>query len=312
MSWNLQQTINWTKTFIQYSPLQAGLGQEPAVSIASMIRNSLLNPPMTWQFNRNEQTFATVVGTQDYTEAFSDLAFVEKVSLTDDQGNIWEIKDVYNNSALSPSAEQARPNAMSVESSSIISSALNYKLRFMPVPDKVYTVTVVYQKLAPAFGPFLITSAAAKSAGNTAYTGTFDPISFPAGSIAQVTGFVASPSNNGSFVVVSCTLTTLTVTQPGAGGAETISAYASNFSWDPIPDQYMDVFNNLFLSEALAMVDDARAVQYRQRGVAALLAKASGLTEMQKNAFMQQWLARDVQRQSVAGTGQLGHASKGI
>jgi hypothetical protein len=312
MSWNLQQTINWTKTYIQYNPLTAGLGNEPAVGWASMIRSTILNPPMTWFFNRGEVTFPTVKGQQDYTIATTpDLAFVEKVSLSDDQGNIFEIKDVYNNSALAASAFQQRPNAMSVESSSIISNVLNYKFRFLGVPDQVYTVTVTYQKLSPMFGPFLISAVANNSGGNTAYTGVFDTISFPAGATAVISG-LTNAVNNGSFTVVSVTSTTLTVANAAGILESPTTGYVSNFSWDPIPDQYADVFNNLFLSEAMAMVDDARATQYRQRGVAALLAKASGLTEMQKNAFAQQWLARDVERQSTLAKTQQGTQARGI
>jgi len=311
VSLNLQNTLNWTAPYIQYSPLTAGLGLEPAVSIASMIRNSILNPPLTWYFNRAETTFTTVVGQQDYTEAIPDLAFMEKAALTDDQGNTVEIDDVYNNAALSISAFQQRPTAVSVESSSIIAGALNFKFRFLGVPDKIYLVTIVYQKMANQFGPFFISSAANASAGNTTYTGTFDANSFPAGSIAIVTGFVAHTVNNGSFAVVSATSTSLVLAN-AAGVAETIPAYVSNFSWDPIPDQYSDIYNNLFLSEALAMVDDPRAQTYRQRGVAAFLSKASGLTEMQKNAFAQQWIARDIQRQSATGMVQLGHTGRGV
>ena len=307
MSWNLQQTINFARTFIEYNPLTAGLGGEPAVSVASMIRNSLLNPPLTWSFNRNEQTFATVVGTQDYSQTWTDFAFVEKVSLTDDQGKIWEVKDVYNNSALSPSAFQQRPSAMSVETSGLNSQ----KFRFLGVPDQIYTATVVYQKLSAQFGPFFITAAGNAAAGNTTYTGTFDPISFPASSIATITGFVTHTVNNGSFVVVSCSATSLVVVN-ASGVAETISAYVSNYSWDPIPDQYSDVFNNLFLAEALAMADDARSTYYRQRGVAAMLSKASGLTEMQKNAWAQQWLQRGNERVASGHAGQQGSAGRGV
>jgi hypothetical protein len=54
----------------------------------------------------------------------------------------------------------------------------------------------------------------------------------------------------------------------------------------------MDIYNNLFLSEMMVFADDARAPQYRQRGIAAFLAKADGLNEMQKNAWMQIWYAR--------------------
>jgi hypothetical protein len=308
MSLNLQNTINFTLPFIQYSPLTAGFGMEPAVSIASMIRNSLLNPPMTWYFNRNTTTFPTVIGQQDYTAAsVLDLAFVEKVSLTDDQGNIFEIKDIYNNVSLAPSAFQQRPNAMSVQSASSVSGCV---FRFLGVPDQIYTVIITYQKTAPQFGPFFISSVANSSGGNTAYTGTFDPLSFPAGVIAIITGFT-NPANNGSFVVVSCTATVLTVVN-GLGVTEVKLGFVSNFSWAPIPDQYSDVYNNLFLAEAMAAVDDARAQLYRQRGVAALFAKATGLTEMQKNIFAQQWLQRDVQRQAETGIIQLGNTGRGM
>lgn len=314
MSNTLQHSINFAKAFTQYSPLQAGFGQEPAVSIGSMIRNSLLNPPLTWFFNRSEATFSTVVGQQDYIIATApDLAFVEKVSLSDDEGNIWEIKDVYNNSALAVSSFQQRPNAMSVESSSIIANVLNYKLRFLGVPEKIYTVTLVYQKLSPQFGPFFITSCGSAGGGNTTYTGTFDTISFPVGATAVVTGFITNAVNNGSFLVVSVTNTSLVLANT-AGIAETppLGAFVSNFSWDPIPNQYSDVYNNLFLAEALAGVDDSRAQLYRQRGVAAFLSKATGLSEMQKNAFVQQWIARANERQGDMGLIQAGNTSRGV
>lgn len=312
MFFTLQNTINFSSPFIQYSPLTAGLGQEPAASIASMVRNSFLNPPMTWQFNRAETTFATVVGQQDYTIATCpDMAFLEKASLTDDQGNVYEIKDVYNNEALGLSTFQQRPNAISVESSSIIATVQNFKFRFLGVPDKIYTVTLTYQKLAPQFGPFFITSVAAHVSANTSYTGSFDTLSFPTGATAIITGCTNS-ANNGSFVVVSCSTTVLVVAN-GAGVLESpASAYVNNFSWDPIPNQYSDVYNNLFLAEALSSVDDAKSQIYRQRGVAAFLAKSAGLSEMQKNIFVQQWLQRGVERANVGTSTQQGNAGRGI
>lgn len=65
----------------------------------------------------------------------------------------------------------------------------------------------------------------------------------------------------------------------------------ANGTWT-IPAHYSDIYNALFLAESFATVDDARAMQYRQRGIAALLAKAEGLNEMQVNAFLQQYWSR--------------------
>lgn len=285
---NLQSTINWALTFIQYSPVQAGLGNEPAVSIASMIRGSLFNAGVgPWFFNRNSTTIALTATAQDYTATIPDFGFIEKCTVVDDQGNAKELKDVYNNRPLSVNSEQARPAAISVESN----DGTTQSFRFSAIPDRTYTATVIYQKKAQPFGPYFISAAGTAAAGNTSYTGIFDPLSFPTGATAVITGFVANAANNGSFTVVSSNATTLVLANAG-GIAETISAYAANFSWSPIPDYYRDIYNNLFLSEAMALVDDARAQIYRARGVAAFLAKAQGLSDTQKNVFVQQWLAR--------------------
>jgi hypothetical protein len=387
MSFTLQNSINFARTFIQYPPLTAGSGMEPAVSIASIIRNTIMNAPMTWYWNRAEVTFSTVVGTQDYTQAaILDLSFIESVSLTDDQGNIYEVKDIYNTTSLGVSAFQQRPTAISVQNSDQVSGA---KFRFLGVPDKIYTVTVTYQKIAPQFGPFFITAVGNASGGNTTYTGNFNSASFPTGSSVVITGPAGSnPVNNGTFLFVSGTASTLVLANPAgvaalpslaltqvtvvggtttytgtitggatnayagqiltisgftiagnnvvftvtastattlvgttttqvneshaAATAPTQTLYAVNMSWAPIPDQLSDIYNNLFLAEAMAIVDDARSQTYRQRGVAAFLATQSGLSDMQKNAFTQQWAARNVDRQVSSSSTQLGNTSRGI
>ena len=90
----LLNSTYFAQPFVQYAPLTAGFGLEPTTSICTMIRNSLLSAPITWYFNRNEVTFLTVVGQQDYSESIAangnDFSFIEKVTLTDDQGNVFE------------------------------------------------------------------------------------------------------------------------------------------------------------------------------------------------------------------------------
>ena len=116
MAQTLQNTINFALPFIQYSPLTAGFGQEPAVSIASMIRASLLNAGVgPWYWNRNNQTVGLTKGQQDYVLFAEDFGYLEKCTVADDQGHIWQLKDVHNTNALSLTTEQQRPNAVSVE-----------------------------------------------------------------------------------------------------------------------------------------------------------------------------------------------------
>src|SRR2546429_4116575 len=105
---DLQNTISWSRSYNQYIPLTAGTGQEPAISIASMIRNAFLAAPQTWYFNRNEITFPITSAAQDYAQSINangnDFGYIEKVSLTNDAGEIFQINDIYNFSTLSKTA----------------------------------------------------------------------------------------------------------------------------------------------------------------------------------------------------------------
>jgi hypothetical protein len=223
MALTLQDTINFSRPFVRYMDLSIGTSLNPAVNIATIVRNIILSAPFTWRFNRAVDTsITTVIGTQDYTVAISDFGFLEKCTLTDAQGNIFEVTDILNTQPLGKSADKQRPDAISVlmQTEALSPPGTTYTFRFMGVPDAVYTGTQTYQKL---------------------------PVIFTALSDA----------------------------------------------WAPIPDQFSDIFNNLFLGYAMDSCQDPRAAQYIARGGAALLAKAEGLSEMDKAIFMQSFLNLD-------------------
>lgn len=385
-------TVNWSQAFTQYNTITSGTGFEPAISIASMVRNSLMNAPMTWSWNRFEDSSVTTTAVdQDYTIPLTNFGFLEKVSLTDAKGNIQEIKDILNTTSLSRNTTSQRPSGVSVL---INNPGVSIKIRFNSTPDQIYKVNLTYQGIAIQFGPFVVNSAAAAVGGNTTYSGIFAPSSFPVGGIATINGFSTSVGlstitsvansvgpfttytgtfttsflppgtpatiagfihavNNGVFTIVSVNSTTLVVVNSSAiaetavatvtgavnspnNGTFTIvsatnsllvlanafgvvevpptnAATAINSSWAPIPDQFSDIYNNLFLAEAYqAVSEDAEAARYRQRGVAALLAKAEGLTQTQINIFRQQWLARDAEAQASTLRTQQGSAARGV
>ena len=315
MSYSIQQSINFAQTFIQYSPLAVGTGNEPAMSLANEIQNTILNAPFTWAWNRNEYTALTLIpGTQDYVVPLTDFGFLEKVTtISPADGSVYECKDVYNvlaRGVADPSTlKQGRPQACGVL---LVTYGTSVKLRFMGVPDKAYGVVLTYQKLPTPLGTYNISAAANASTGHTAYTGVFSTAAFPAGSTVYINGFLTNAVNNGSFQVVSVTGTTLTVNN-AAGVAETNPAtvVTTGALWN-IPDQYIDIYNNLFVGEAMAVVDDARANLYRARGVASLITKAEGLDEMQINAFLEQYWARTGQNQYRTASITQGSQAKGV
>jgi hypothetical protein len=56
-------------------------------------------------------------------------------------------------------------------------------------------------------------------------------------------------------------------------------------TWAPIPDSFSDVYNNLCLGYYMDSCQDPRAPQYIARGIAGLLARAQGLSQMDKIIF---------------------------
>jgi hypothetical protein len=85
----------------------------------------------------------------------------------------------------------------------------------------LYDVPEVESRTAALF--FEISSCANASGGNTAYTGVFVAASLPTNSYADIVGFLVNSANNGSFKIVSCTPTVLTVANPN-GVAEVVDA----------------------------------------------------------------------------------------
>lgn len=148
MAVTLQDTVNWTEGYVQGMPVSAFTGFNPAVTIASMVRATILAPPFSWAFNRNSQTFNTAAGQQDYlVTGATDFSFVEKAGASDGT-TVWQIPEIKNTEPLTMSTTRARPMTMAVQTQV---PGVNVTFRFGAVPDAVYTVEVIYQKSAVQF-----------------------------------------------------------------------------------------------------------------------------------------------------------------
>ena len=308
--YTLAQTLNFALPFIQYEPLTAGTNLEPAISIANTVRNTILNAPFTWPWNRNEYAINTPnspaslsAGVQDYVFNIADFAYLERVSLlTADGTQAFEIQDCYNTNilALAAPSNQAQPNAAAVK---FYTPGTSVAIRFLSIPDQAYTGVITYQKLSVPFQGF------AFEAVNVISTVAYYLFSTPqtagasnglAGQTFQVTGFDQG-GNNGAFVCTASTSSYVILTNTSAiTDTVVVPAFGIIGTWFPIPDSFIDIYNNLFLAEAMASADDGREQLYRQRGVAALLSKAEGLTQMQRNNFLAQYLSRGAAQTEAA------------
>lgn len=135
----LQNTINWALPFLNYAPVTIGTNNEPAITSANTILQTILAPPFSWKWNRKTITFSLTPGTQDYSQAISNYGFFEigSIALTGAQTFPLEHHEV-----LSAGVETSRPTFVADQTDD---DAGNISFRFLPIPDQTYTVTIIYQ-----------------------------------------------------------------------------------------------------------------------------------------------------------------------
>jgi hypothetical protein len=146
----LQSSIFFALPFIKGQPLTIYTTNEPAISAGNVVKQTMLGPPFIWRWNRaTDSSTSTASGTQDYTVALSTFGFLEKATITDSTGKVTELEIKLVLSAdTAATGNTSRPNYISVQSDD---NAGNILFRLMPVPDAVYTLTLVFQKAAVLF-----------------------------------------------------------------------------------------------------------------------------------------------------------------
>lgn len=84
-----------------------------------------------------------------------------------------------------------------------------------------------------------------------------------------------------------------------------------SLAW-PLPDQYLDVYNNLFLAEVFQLAGNGpKSDEYRKRGMAALISKFCGLTDVQRSWYLAQTNSRAAQSQASTARTLAGQKSRG-
>lgn len=138
-------SINFTRPILKMQPLDV-TGQEPALTGANLILQTILGPPFRWRFNRANFTFNTVATTPpttDYRLAVADLGWIEDAWASDVDGtsNSLEVK-----LALPVVTDPGRPTQLSPQ---FDDGAGNITFRLKNAPAAALTVTGNYQRKAP-------------------------------------------------------------------------------------------------------------------------------------------------------------------
>ena len=210
--------MEFCKKFTFNRQLSLGDFKEPLITSANIIKQTILGPPFRWRWNRQVVTFNTIapnpsgIGVQDYAQA-SNLGWIENASVQDTSVTPSKWYQMGTKIDLALDTSQSMPMNISGEYDDLNG---NITFRLMPVPDRVYPISVTIQNKAALF-------------------------------------------------------TSL------------------NQTWSPIPDEYSYIYQVGLLSYMYEFADDARWVGARQRFVAALLGANQGLTDTERNIFLNNW-----------------------
>jgi hypothetical protein len=145
---NILSSVLYTLPFLGYQPLNISNG-EPALTAANLTKQTMLGPPFTWWWNRDQFTIPIpttdpsgnpIVPAQDYLLPVTDLGFLEKVWLQNSDGEITEIKIKL---ALAQESTVQRPASMAIHM--IDPQTNNLIIRLNTIPDQAYTLLGTYQ-----------------------------------------------------------------------------------------------------------------------------------------------------------------------
>ena len=144
----ITDTLDWIKAFITQRPstMVAQVPNEPALTSANRVIQSILAPPFRWSWNRAENSsIICIPGVTDYTVALPDWGWLEKAYLYL-AGNNPDTIEIAVTQVLAKESKQNQPMQIAPI---LDDNQGNITFRLFPAPDQAYQVTLEYQKGAP-------------------------------------------------------------------------------------------------------------------------------------------------------------------
>lgn len=307
----VDQTIGFVRPFLRWANLKVGTGNEPALSAANLILQTIVGPPFVWPWNRVSTSFLTTPGVQDYNASLAAFGFLETatVQMAGVITSVTVTSNVAvftcnNNFASLLNGPSGAPN---VTTSGCTTSALNGTFSLVSATPTTFTLNITTGNVTES------------ESGAQAVCGPIYPLEIKWGGGTEATeqdrpSFIYTQSTNESGV--SLTFRTLPISDTtyqiklNYQQAPTPFAATSN-TWG-IPDQLQYIYTYFFLALMLDYFDDPKGSKYRQLAVASLLARQSGLSETDRNLFIGNWLPLLSEEMSAQMSTQQGSQARGV
>ncbi len=306
----IQNVIDYSQCYNQFRPLNIGTANEPAITIANTLLQTITSPPFAWNWNRTLVSFLTVPGQQDYVISNSSFGFIEKAS--------WI-----------PAASVTSVTVASNIATYTCSAKLNTAFIVGALVTVTGCTTGAYNVVQAAITAITLNtfSVALTSANNTeAETGAIatNGVKVEIGQVINVLGDgseIGVPSNiapqiddNAGNITYRLLPLPDQIYQITIIFQKRIPALITSLSnnWAPIPDHYSFLYQWGFTAMMLAYSGNPMWQQFNSKFVAALLGIAEGLSEDQKNIFQTAWLASITEQQYYGQKTQQGVMGRGV
>lgn len=290
----ISDSLAWATCYFGFKPLNIGANNEPALTCANIVLQSVIGPPFAWSWNRDSSTkFLTVIGQQDYEEADSTFGFIEKASYI-------PAASITNVSLTSNVATYTAANSFSAGDKTTVTGLTTTALN------------ITYQPIVSASATDFTVAVTHADISSTADTGiAIAGDKFENSQVLEVLGdgsetgpptFIApqeeDDAGNITFRVLPVPDKVYQIRIIQQKETPLISALSQ--TWRPVPDGYSYIMNWGFLALLAAYANDPRWQIFNQKFVGSLLGVAEGLDEQAKNIFQNAWL-NSVTEQQVAG-----------
>jgi len=274
----LLDSLEFCKKFVYNRPLSLGSFKEPILTAANIIKQTILGPPFSWRWNNGVTGFYCTANVQDYKLGnwAASTAFSSAFRIIDTNSNSQRVTTAGTSGASAPSwnnttaGTTADGSVVWTNDGPIANSTPNYTFGWIDVASvqDIAPTTPKWYEMSPKLSLALESSRARP----TNVSAQFD-------NAAGVITFRLMPVPDVAYPI------SLTIQQKSA-------LFTSlNGTWDPIPDEYSYIYQTGLLALILMYADDPRFSAMNQKFVAHLLGAAQGLTDTERNIFLNNWLA---------------------
>lgn len=274
----LLESMEWAKRFVSNRNFAIGNYLEPAITSANIIKQTIMNAPFKWRWNRVVTGFVTTPGQQDY------YVFNWTASTQVEAG--WLTMD---SNGCSQQATNAGTTGTTQPSWNINLGGPTFDGSGLTQITWV-NLGAVHEYASQAYNFGWIEEASVQDA-NAKWYEMEQKISLAADATQARPRFIAGQYDDGSGNVL------FRVT-PSPDGIYPIAITLQenptlfnsvNQTWAPIPDHYANIFNWGFLALMFLFSDDPRFQLANQKFVTQILGTNQGLDQTDMNIFLNNW-----------------------